>query len=347
MARNMASSLSHMNRLHLPSPRHSAAPGQNLPSMAAPSALQVTAQHQADWYKHMTLAHSQERIAHPGFISHAHAHSSLPPGGSRGCPVPPVVTIPLTPATASILPTEIGFGASTPPSGVWAVDASNQPPSDPYSSAPSAMATFASSSASTSMASSTPTPILTADDIMCIVNKRINMGLAAAAAAVPVRAPPHGFKLMTFSGASKYWLNYDSSLTYAMEMLPFAPGTAELKTTAAYAVQIRQLRTAINTAISSDAAAHFESCDDLFSKGFEMVSILCAAYTPTGDKSVFAKFNQLFGLDMRHGKELATYMSRIRHIRKLLLEGSIKLPSIILNMFAVKGLGNGYAPFKK
>ena len=40
-------------------------------------------------------------------------------------------------------------------------------------------------------------------------------------------------------------------------------------------------------------------------------------------------------------------MSRIRHIRNLLLAGGIKLPSIPLKIFAVKGLGNGYTPVKK
>ena len=40
-------------------------------------------------------------------------------------------------------------------------------------------------------------------------------------------------------------------------------------------------------------------------------------------------------------------MPRIHHIRNLLLAGSIKLPSILLKMFTIKGLGNGYAPVKK
>ena len=40
-------------------------------------------------------------------------------------------------------------------------------------------------------------------------------------------------------------------------------------------------------------------------------------------------------------------MSRIRHIRNILLEGGINLPSILLNMFSVKGLGNWYTPIKK
>ena len=50
---------------------------------------------------------------------------------------------------------------------------------------------------------------------------------------------------------------------------------------------------------------------------------------------------------MQHGKKLATYMSRIRHIRNLLLTGGIKLPSILLNIFPVKGLWNAYAPVNK
>ena len=164
---------------------------------------------------------------------------------------------------------------------------------------------------------------------------------------VPVRAPPHSFKLKTFSGASKDWIDYDCSLTYAMEMPPFALGKAGLKTTVANSVQSSQLRTAINTAISGDAAAHFDSCDNLVGKGFEMVFILRKAYFLTVNEAVFANFNQIFGLDMQHAKELATYMSRIRHIRNLLLTGGIKVPSILLNMFAAKGLGNVYAPFKK
>ena len=132
-----------------------------------------------------------------------------------------------------------------------------------------------------------------------------------------------------------------------MEIPPFMPGTAELKTTTTNAVQSSQLRTAINTAISSDAAVHFDSCDNLVGQGLEIISILRAAYAPTGDEAVFANFNHIFGLDMHHGKELATYMLRIRHIRNLLLTGGIKLPSVLLNMFAVKGLGNRYAPIKK
>ena len=78
-----------------------------------------------------------------------------------------------------------------------------------------------------------------------------------------------------------------------------------------------------------------------------MVSTLRAAYPPTRYEAVFANFNQLFGLEIKYGNELATYMSRIYHIRNLLLEGGIKLPSILLNIFAIKGLGNGYALVKK
>ena len=40
-------------------------------------------------------------------------------------------------------------------------------------------------------------------------------------------------------------------------------------------------------------------------------------------------------------------MLRICHICNLFLAGGIKLPSILLNMFAFKGLENGYAPVKK
>ena len=104
------------------------------------------------------------------------------------------------------------------------------------------------------MTSSTPSPVLTADDITRIVNDRVNAGLAAAASAVPVQSPPHGFNLKTFSGASKDWHNYDRSLTYAMEMPPYAIGTVELKTTVANALQSSKLRTAINTAISGEGA---------------------------------------------------------------------------------------------
>ena len=87
------------------------------------------------------------------------------------------------------------------------------------------------------MISSTLSPILTAYDITRINNERVNAGLAATASAVPVWAPPHGFKLKMFSGASKDCLDYDRSLTYTMEMPPFDPGMAKLKTTAANAVQ--------------------------------------------------------------------------------------------------------------
>ena len=52
-------------------------------------------------------------------------------------------------------------------------------------------------------------------------------------------------------------------------------------------------------------------------------------------------------MDMKNSEELATYMSRIRHICNLLLAGGINLPSILLNVFAVNGLGNGYVPVKK
>ena len=111
-------------------------------------------------------------------------------------------------------------------------------------------------------------PILTADDITCIVNERVNAGLAVATSAVPIWAPPHSFKLKMFSVTSKECLDYNHSLTYTMEIPPFAPGTANLKTSAANAVQSSQLRTAINTAISVDAAAHFDSHDELFGEGF-------------------------------------------------------------------------------
>ena len=173
------------------------------------------------------------------------------------------------------------------------------------------MANSASSSASTSMASSTPSPILTADDITHIVNELVNTGLVAATSTVPVRAPPNGFKLKTFSGSSKDWLDYKLSLTYAMYIPPFTPGTSKLKTNASNVVQSSQLRTTINTLISGDAAAHFDSCNDLVGKGFEMVSILLSAYAPTGNKAVFANFNQIFWLDMKHREEIATYMLRI------------------------------------
>ena len=39
-------------------------------------------------------------------------------------------------------------------------------------------------------------------------------------------------------------------------------------------------------------------------------------------------------------------MSRNCHTCNLLLAGSIKLPPILLNMFAIKGLGSRYAPLK-
>ena len=220
---SISSSISQMDRPCPPAPRHSAAPVQHLLAMDAPSVLQAT-QHQAAWYDHMYLAHFQERIAHPGFIAHDHAHSFLPPGGSRGWPVPTMVTVPVPPAMSSLLPTETGFGASAPPSSLWGMDASDQPPSDPLSSATPSMSTSASSSASAIMASSTPSPVLTADNIMRIVNERVNASLAPAASAVPVQAPPQGFKLKTFSGASKDWLDYNRSLTYDMEIPPLRAG---------------------------------------------------------------------------------------------------------------------------
>ena len=118
------------------------------------------------------------------------------------------------------------------------------------------------------MTSSTPLTILTADEITHIVNEHINAGHAAAVSAVPFQDPPHSFKLKTFSGASKDWIDYDRSLTYDTEMPPFAPGTDELKTAASNTVQSRQLPTAIDTAISGDALAHFDSRDDLVGQGF-------------------------------------------------------------------------------
>ena len=75
------------------------------------------------------------------------------------------------------------------------------------------------------MASSTPSPVLTAKNTTRSVNKRVNAGLAAAASAVPVKDLPHGFKLNMLSGVSKDWLDNDRSLTYALDMPTFAPGT--------------------------------------------------------------------------------------------------------------------------
>ena len=40
-------------------------------------------------------------------------------------------------------------------------------------------------------------------------------------------------------------------------------------------------------------------------------------------------------------------MSHIRYIHNLLLAGGTKLPSILINMSAVKGLRSGYGPSKK
>ena len=146
MAWRIASSLSQMDRLRPPAPQNSDATGQHLPAMAVPSASQAT-QHQVAWYEDMALAHPQERIAHLGFVAHNHAHISLPPGGSRGWTVPPMFTIPVPPATAYLLPTETVCGASAPPSGLWDVDVSDQPISNPSLSAPLVTATSASSSA--------------------------------------------------------------------------------------------------------------------------------------------------------------------------------------------------------
>ena len=126
-----------------------------------------------------------------------------------------MVTIPILLATASLLHMEISFGASRLLSGLLGVDASNQPPSNPSLSTPSATTTSASSSASTIMASSTPSPILTADNITRIVNEHMNAGLAAAASAIPVRATPLGYKLKAFIGASKDWLNYNEAAVSA------------------------------------------------------------------------------------------------------------------------------------
>ena len=78
-----------------------------------------------------------------------------------------------------------------------------------------------------------------------------------------------------------------------------------------------------------------------------MVSILRTAYYPTGDKAVFSNFNHTIKLDMEHGKVLVTYMSCICHIRNILLAGSINLPSILLQISTIKGLGNRYVPAKK
>ena len=182
--------------------------------MAAPSAAQATKQHTA-WYEQMTaLAYSHEWV-------------------------PPVVTVPVL----------------------------TQPPSDQLSFVPTAPATSASSSAkaptsatsdstpavdlvtaSASTSTSTPSTALNVPDITRIVNERVNTGLVAALSAAPVKAPLHRFKLKTFSGTTKDWLDFDCSLTYAMEMIPFMPDMAELKTTTANAVQSSQLRTVINTA---------------------------------------------------------------------------------------------------
>ena len=116
---SMAFSLSHMDQPHPTAPRHSATPGKHLLSMAAPSDMQATTQQQAAWYEQIYLAHCQDQLSNPSFIAHDHARRSLPPSGYRGWPVPPVITVPVTPTTASLLPTAIGFGASAPPSGQW------------------------------------------------------------------------------------------------------------------------------------------------------------------------------------------------------------------------------------
>ena len=57
------------------------------------------------------------------------------------------------------------------------------------------------------MTSSTPYTIMTTDYITCIVNERVDAGLAASASAVLVQDLSHSFKLNTFSGASKDWLD--------------------------------------------------------------------------------------------------------------------------------------------
>ena len=77
-------------------------------------------------------------------------------------------------------------------------------------SSSAAAATSATSdldTASAIMASSTPSPVLTTDDITRIVNKHVNAVLIVAASTVTVRAFPHGLKLKMFSGISKECLD--------------------------------------------------------------------------------------------------------------------------------------------
>ena len=78
-----------------------------------------------------------------------------------------------------------------------------------------------------------------------------------------------------------------------------------------------------------------------------MVTILRDAHAPTGNLALIDHFCKLTDLKMGHSEALATYMSRICTTIGLLCGGNIHLHSILVNLFAVKGLDRAYKDVKR
>ena len=152
-------------------------------------------------------------------------------------------------------------------------------------------------------------------------------GIAAAAAVPPkVPASPSSFKFPPFDSTEGKWVAFNGNATQSLEMPCFASGSDELVTTASNAVQSAQLHNVLFAVLSKAAASHFGDCDDLKFRGFEIVAILCEAYAPTNDDTIFPKFRTLFSLEQSSNEELSTYMARVRTINGNLKAGSIELP---------------------
>ena len=128
------------------------------------------------------------------------------------------------------------------------------------------------------------------------------------ASATKTPAPPHGWKLVAFSDKPSKWVDFNRSVSSAMELPSFSPGGTALVTTGTNRVASRQLRVAILSALLGDAAARFDDRPQFIDKGFEMETILRDAHAPTGKLAFMNNFCSLTDLEMVHDEALKTYI---------------------------------------
>ena len=88
--------------------------------------------------------------------------------------------------------------------------------------------------------------------------------------------------------------------------------------------------------------ARFSSRPELRNKGFEMVAVLCEAFSPTGNLATFHNFSKFLEMEKEHDEPLPTYMACIRTLVSLLNKDNIAVHPVLLNLFYLKGLPDDY-----